>query len=368
MEDYGNYTLEDFVLDPEFRAWVQRPTAEAETFWQEWQLDHPEKRGLIREAASIVRNFPSGYAQGPSAAELQKMIDGIEAGINALDVARRDHKKGLIVAMKVDDKLRVPVKRHVGIRLHAWGIAASVLLIAGVAFYWVSRTMPETATSGVKPMGLLSEQNPNGKRSVVVLKDGSRVTLNADSKVSYPTTFAANKREVYLEGEAFFEVAKDAARPFEVITGGIKTVAVGTSFNVRSYPEDAHIKVSLATGKVKIEHSKTQEVLETLIPGEQITYGKTSGSVSKNEVRPDDISAWKSGILRFDHAHADEVFKALERWYGVRFDIQNTSTQLLDVNGSFENEAIEDVLESLHYSMKFNFKKEEDFVTIKYDR
>ncbi len=145
------------------------------------------------------------------------------------------------------------------------------------------------------------------------LSDGTVVYLNSETTLRYPAVFAGNERKVYLEGEAYFEVAKDPEHPFKVIVGQLEVEVLGTHFNVNAYPGQSGIATTLAEGKVRVA-DKGQEVV--LNPGEQAWATKNSLQVREVEVQ--EFTSWKDGLFRFRQMPLEEIMTQVYRWYGVK--------------------------------------------------
>lgn len=155
--------------------------------------------------------------------------------------------------------------------------------------------------------------NPRGSQVVTLtLSDGTKVWLNAESSVRYPAVFVGNDRSVEMTGEAYFEVAKDAMRPFRVKKGNATIEVLGTSFNVHAYEEEA-MKVTLLAGKVRVAAAGRGLVLA---PGQQAVVAEGIGM--GKDVDTAAVMAWKNGLFSFRHADLPMVMKELARWYDVQ--------------------------------------------------
>ncbi len=154
---------------------------------------------------------------------------------------------------------------------------------------------------------------PRGGQYQVVLPDGTRVWLNAASSLRYPTSFTGNERKVYLEGEAYFEVAKNAAKPFHVEAKGVDVEVLGTHFNINAYNDEIYSKTTLLEGSVKVKKGNIQKLL---VPGQQAV---SSGSelLKVIAVDPEEILAWKNGYFDFKQSNLPEIMRQLSRWYDV---------------------------------------------------
>lgn len=244
-------------------------------------------------------------------------------------------------------------------------IAASIIFILLVGFAanrFLIEDEDKLATANKIP--LIEKYTSNGQKSTIYLEDGSKVELNSDSKITFPQTFNSEIRLVTLEGEAFFQVKSDMARPFLVKTGDVITKAVGTSFNINSYHDD-HI-ISLVTGKVVVQkENDNQQQEHWLKPGEQIAYQQEE--YQKSTFDKDRVTAWKDGILYFDQARFNEIVNRLERWYGVEIEVVNKSTNTKHYSGKFNNESLENVLQGIGFINDFNFEINGKQVKIKFN-
>ncbi|WP_342328465.1 FecR domain-containing protein [Pedobacter sp. FW305-3-2-15-E-R2A2] len=159
---------------------------------------------------------------------------------------------------------------------------------------------------------------PFGKQTKVVLSDGTQIWINAGSKLTYPSQFGAAKREVSLEGEAFFDVVHQAQRPFVVHTGRLSINVLGTEFNVNTF--GASFQTALVRGKVRLEAGTKSMVL---LPGELGTYHDQSAGLSKKESNLREYTAWKDKELYFDNGRLGDIASRLEREYDLSFSFES---------------------------------------------
>jgi ferric-dicitrate binding protein FerR (iron transport regulator) len=156
---------------------------------------------------------------------------------------------------------------------------------------------------------------PRGGQYQLLLPDGSKVWLNAASSVRFPTSFSGKERHVELTGEAYFEIAKDASRPFRVdAPGGMQVEVLGTHFNIMSYTDENAINTTLLEGSVKVREGSVSSLLR---PGEQASLNKASDGISVSNADVDETIAWKNGLFRFEGATIEAVMKQIARWYDV---------------------------------------------------
>ncbi|MGQ7871012.1 FecR family protein [Sunxiuqinia sp. sy24] len=155
---------------------------------------------------------------------------------------------------------------------------------------------------------------PKGQINQVFLADGSRIWINSESTIEVPSVFTGDERVVTLSGEAFFEVAEDADHPFKVKVEGQTIEVLGTSFNVRAYPDAAVVQTTLKTGKIELQ---TQKETLTLSPGYQTELNKLTGELALKKVNSSNFDSWKEGRYEFIDADLVDVFQVVERWYDV---------------------------------------------------
>jgi len=155
-------------------------------------------------------------------------------------------------------------------------------------------------------------RTPRGGQYQIVLADGTKVWLNASSSLIFPSHFSGDKRGVKLEGEAYFEVAHDAAKPFLVQTAESEVEVLGTSFNVMAYPEEQKNEITLLTGSVNVKKGKEAR---RLIPGQQAEIQRKETGIRVGVVDIEPIIAWKNGVFLFDQSELPQVMRQIGRWY-----------------------------------------------------
>ncbi|ERJ59030.1 FecR family protein [Sphingobacterium paucimobilis] len=189
----------------------------------------------------------------------------------------------------------------------------------------------DRATDGTQWVDIIV---PKGSSYQLVLNDGTKVFLNAESKLHYPLRFASTHRDVDLSGEALFEVAKNPNAPFSVNSNGMRTRVLGTTFNVSSYPEDRVQHITLVEGKVEVAKSDKAYILS---PGEQFL---TEGSKSRvQDVDTELYTSWTRGTVRFQGMKLEDMVLKIQRWYDVDFAFQDPSTKSLRFTGAFDRTA-----------------------------
>ncbi|HHV85579.1 MAG TPA: DUF4974 domain-containing protein [Petrimonas sp.] len=203
---------------------------------------------------------------------------------------------------------------------------------------------------------------PRGKTFEISLDDGTRVTLNSMSELSFPVEFDSHERIVELSGEAFFDVAKDGGRKFKVRTNGSEVTVLGTQFNVSAYADNNSETVSLVDGSVETSNGRQTIVL---IPGQQAIIRQGAESVDVAKFNPDEVLGWRSGFFIFEDKPLEMVLEALERWYDLTFEITDEQLREISVFVKLQRDkAPEDILEALEAMNKVRFVKKEKNVKV----
>ena len=260
-------------------------------------------------------------------------------------------------------------------------IAASFLTVVCLSAWFL---LAKNKKSGPNPAKLRELVANKGTRSKVVLPDNSIVFLNADTKLNYPPQFNDNIREVYLDGEAFFEVTKDPNKPFIVHTSGMEVKVVGTSFNVKAYSDDKLIETSLLTGSIEVSVKNRPNEKIILSPNEKLIIKNHNAGVSANtekeigvkpeiainKLKPDAKDSafvetqWVEDKLVFRDKTFEEVATMMERWYNITIQINNDELKTTLLNGTFKDETIEEALDALKFIKSFQYHKSDDIIKI----
>lgn len=221
---------------------------------------------------------------------------------------------------------------------------------------------------GQKQINQLSEayneiQVPYGEKSTITLYDGTKVWLNSGTSLKYPVAFSSNQRNVFIEGEAYFEVAKDKKKPFVVHSGVMDVLVLGTKFNVYSYPEDDLLCTTLEEGSVNVSLPGTDKKF-TLKPGEQFEYSKSKKSPQLFKVDTRLFTTWKENILRFENAPLFEILKKMERWYNVKFIIDEKINTSERYTTTIKTESLSEILKVLSLTSEMKYQINENIVKI----
>ena len=322
----------ELLQHPGFKEWVIHPTEEHNLYWQKWMEKHPEQQETVSKAREFILRMRF-KDQALSASAKEALLDNIIA----------DPKNKLVAYPK-------------SVYPWQWLKVAAVLALIFTFSYFAYR-IPYAHTSPT-PLAAknITKANPSGRKSQIILPDGTKVHLNAESKLIYPEEFSDSARVVQLVGEAFFEVAEDTRRPFSVKAKNVTTTALGTRFNVNGYPETGQVHIALVSGKLRIEKDTLHSQSYLLHPGEKIMFGQKAGY---GKITPfDDLHeiGWKDGILIFEDASFSEFISKLERWYGVKFLVQGTPHQTWQIEGKFDNESLEEILKGVSFTHNIQYE------------
>ena len=162
---------------------------------------------------------------------------------------------------------------------------------------------------------------PRGGEYQLTLADGSRVWLNSGTRLRYPVNFIGEKREVYLDGEAYFEVTH-SGQPFEVHGGGQSVRVLGTSFNVMAYQDEPKVQTTLVTGSVRVILDEQSGKTVLLTPGHQAELDKNNGNITMRAVNVENYTGWKDKLFIFDEEDMETIMRKLARWYDVDIIIE----------------------------------------------
>lgn len=250
-----------------------------------------------------------------------------------------------------------------------WFTTSVFRIAASVAFFIISAAALIAVFKNQMPLrmtmnGMHEEvRTSTGQIILKVLPDGTKVWLNAQSTLVYPSSFGET-REVSLKGEAYFDVVEDRVHPFIVHTDDIDIRVLGTAFNIKSYPGDPEIATTLIRGKVVIDDLSDSTTPIELKPNQQALFSHASKDIKLIKVDAGRFSSWTDGSLVFEDTQVYDVFKTLERWYGVTINVQEESNLACRLTARIDKESIAETLEMLKTITGIRYTIEGDEVTI----
>jgi len=201
---------------------------------------------------------------------------------------------------------------------------------------------------------------PYGKTSQVTLSDGTKVYLNAGSRLVYPEIFSGSTREVLLTGEAFFDVTPDNKKPFIVQTSHLKVKVLGTRFNLSAYASDNYIEAVLAEGKISLARNDAgffDKPVE-LAPGQLASFSRATSEMLLRKVDVDNYTLWTEGVFKFESVHLSRILKRLERYYDIRFHFKDAFLGTVQISGKLElKEELNETIERIGRAARVNIVK-----------
>lgn len=247
-----------------------------------------------------------------------------------------------------------------------WQVArvAAIFLVAGLAGVFAYQNWHQPAPQSVEP-ALREISTRDGQRVNLTLGDGTRVLLNADSHLALPSKFASSKREVFLEGEAFFEVAPNAQKPFVIHSRGSVIRVLGTAFAVRAYPEESHIQVVVKEGRVSLASESPDDSSKSILTANEL--GRFSVETRQIQARRvEDLQlylGWRDGYLKFRNAPMPQVARELERRYGITVRFQDDRIKDQKLTAFLKSRSIRNVLDVITTSLDIAYELRENQVT-----
>ena len=233
--------------------------------------------------------------------------------------------------------------------------AAIILIMLSVGYYLRDAILTATPESPKEQaITMINKSATAGAKLETILPDGSLVKLNSESSLQYSSNFNDSIREVYLDGEAYFEVTHNPQKPFSVISKDVKTTVLGTSFVISAYQDVASVKVALASGKVETRslHTENQSI-NFLAPGEYIDYHQDK--IKKGLFEQKEVFGWKDGLLFFKNNNYSQAIAKLERWFGVEIILEGRRPKW-KLNGEYQNANLESILAAISYSQDIEYE------------
>jgi len=320
MNQYQEYSLEDFVLDARFQHWVRYKHDAEITFWQTYLQNNPGQSQEIARAQSLLESVYNHYESHIDDSE-------IDFEIQALLTKVRTAKENTLSA-----EFEIPavsLTQHIFTRNFIFRAAASIILLLSLAWLYQRNQLNKSDYERLTVEKYLHEEKNDSKNNkVITLSDGSKIILAPYSKISFPDKFLLEKREVYLSGEATFEVSKDPKRPFLVYANQLVTKVLGTSFTINARNAASKTTVEVKEGKVSVfrqtdfSEIKDHNALKTkgmvLTANQKVVYEKETANMLKTiSDRPEIVPGEESNTFNFTNAPASSVLGELEEAYQV---------------------------------------------------
>ncbi len=353
--------LTDLLADESFINYCKRTSLEDVAFWENYIKENPDRRVLMENAKERFIELFNALGE----ADMEEQVNRLKSRLDLLELP----EPAPVVQMEGFDKKKTSKIISMLLKL----TAAAVLLVA--VFFGINHYINGT-NKNIKTFVAAY-----GERKNIQLPDGSDVTLNAGSKIKIYESFGVFTRDVYLEGEAFFDVKHNGKLSFVVHTPAMDVKALGTAFNVKAYLNEKITETSLLRGLIEVTLKESNNRTMLLYPNQKIKWEhpltKTTGNSSavdgsESVNLPDSLVkklqvtdygnikevAWKENKLIFDDELFGDIALLLERWYGAQIEFEDDSLRNYRFTGNFEKEDINTVLDFLKESRKFNYKIE----------
>ena len=346
-KNYEKYTLEELITDEDFIRWVKYPTEESEQFFQALIENTPSQAKLIHTARLAVQQLAIASKHDAPVSEIPVIWTDIEDRLTQAQAPRA----GLQISWKY------------------WAAAASIILLIMVGFWfnknaWVKPTSIYTQLTKSSSKPIKEVINTSTGIMPVSMPDGSEVKLQPNSRLSYNESFTGDLREVYLSGEAFFDVKKNAKIPFVVYANGLVTKVLGTSFSIKAFEQDKQVSVNVKTGKVSVYAQQSNQTSDpetkgvVLTPNQQVIYSKENEQLTRTLVAKPTILLNTQELQRFSFKNApvEEIFFALEKAYGVEIIYDKEVMANCRLTTSLTNETLFEKLDIICAALDATYK------------
>ncbi len=347
--------IADLLADESFINYCRRSSQEDVVFWENYIRENPDRRLLVEYATEKYLQLFNALAS----ADMEEQVTRLQ---NRLDLT----EPAPIVQMDGFDRKKSNNRLSLLFKLTAAAVVLAAVLFT-VKYYNNGRKSSKIFLAAY------------GERKNIQLPDGSEVTLNSGSKIEINESFGVSTRDVYLEGEAFFDVKHNAKLPFIVHTPAMDVKALGTAFNVKAYLNEMITETSLIRGLVEVTLNEGDHRTMLLYPNQKIKWehpltkaGNTNASTAKSgdnlnvkdslvkQLQLTDYGdikevAWKENKLIFEDELFSNIATSLERWYGVKIEFKDDTLRNYRFTGTYEKEDLKTVLNLLKESMNFNY-------------
>ncbi|MFT3950121.1 MAG: DUF4974 domain-containing protein [Agriterribacter sp.] len=340
--DFHVLTAEELAMDDSFRNYCLKTNHADIRFWEQWLEQNPGKTSLANQAKEMVLLLSGHHNE-------QQLLQDKEQFLALMSAHLQKES--------VHAQYKAPVKKLNSFMFRAAAAVVFIITTALAVMLFNKKEISNNYSSFIT--------SNIGEKKTTTLPDGTRITVNAGSKVDIADDFNKDNREVTLNGEAFFEVKHDSLRPFIIHTRQMDIKVLGTIFNVKAYPEDKEAETSLLQGAVEVIMKKTQKRI-ILRPNQKIVLSKLADKKIDQEFTVTHLTydkvdssftevSWIDDRLAFNDQRFDELAKILKRWYNVDFSFKDEEVREFRFTATFENKTINQVLEALQLSRRFKY-------------
>lgn len=393
MNDYSEFSQNNFIEDEYFREWVNQPSEKTRIFWEAYIKEYPEKRKEI-ETAKLIIKYMVPAEQDLSEIEIDSLWTSIvdtttgrkrrvrrlwypvaAAGIliflaSIWWINSQNHENfnvvdysQLIPAKTVTNDIELILADETKVKISEKESEIKYDNNGRLVINSSKAILQETVKKNDESVLLNSILVPKGKRANIAFADGTKLWLNSGSSAIYPVEFTDKKREIYIKGEGFFEVEHNDSRPFIVKTDKMDIEVLGTSFNVCAYPDDEISRVILVKGKIVAKSINNPKVI--LLPNQMISYNSKSQKTDVAEVKVEDYISWKDGWLLCNSEELSSVVGKLERYYDQKIFFSDESARHYRLSGKLDlKDNFNQVLQVIATTAPVKIKVENDSIRI----
>jgi len=386
--------LSKYIENKNFILWVFEPDAQLEAWWIKFDTDHPEEKKNIQLARKVLMQFRTTNKELTEAEKIvlfSRVLKQIEerqhnGKIRQLVIGLMKYAAVALLFFSIgallfykqnqfnpqlySQKLAEPIPENSAKLIRANGEDILLKENKSILKYEPNGKLVvnnDTMSADLlKPVSATAMNQliiPYGKTSEVLLSDGTKVFLNAGSRLVYPEKFTGKAREVFLVGEAFFDVQHDQKHPFIVQLSDLRVKVLGTRFNVSAYPTDNVIETVLAAGKVRMEQNNAglfDKAIE-LAPNQLASFDRTTSETNLKIVDTDNYILWTKGLLQFESEDLNRILKRIERFYNIRFEFSDPLLGGLRISGKLElNEDKDEICERIARTASVKIVKKGD--------
>lgn len=397
MEKYKDYKAVDFLSDERFLRWLTSPTPEENDFWNGFMKNHPYKKAEVKEASVVFNLFHSREDQLSlnEQYDLWKRIQNESKSSKSTIFLKFIKYAAILVLVFFSGATTYYIYQNTE-KNYQFQLAETpaiseeeaMIILSDGSRVSLEKQMSEISYSQNGQQLIVNNDTinqklgsekelinkviiPYGKKTMILLSDGTRVWLNAGSQLVYPSIFSGKQRQVMLIGEAFFDVAANKEKPFIVRTADLNVRVLGTRFDLSAYPDDKIVQAILEEGKVSLSYSGkgilNKEYHIEMTPNQMVELNRMTGEARTQRVDVSKFVSWKEGMLEFEKVDLVRALKQVERYYNVRIILADPLIGSFKLSGKLDlKDEAEEVLNVIKLTVPIDWQKKSngDFIII----
>jgi transmembrane sensor len=382
--------LEKQIEDPRFIEWVFRTTPETDAYYIRYMEEHPDEKNellKLRKELSLLSFPPEVISAERNDLIFKTTLTSIlqsrkQKSVVKFPVSLLKYAAIAVLIFAVSTLVFISQNRNtIDLKLTEDLFLKNAnqnptLFLADGSRYPISgnevlldfsvQDKIQANGESIKIENTTSHDSPNvlvvpfGKKAKVKLSDGSRIWVNAGSRIIFPNRFSSQKRDIYLVGEAYFEVAHDQRKPFRVKTSTVTVQVLGTSFNVSSYPDDDFVSAVLKEGKIRMEENDASVFNSSveLSPNQIAVFKKDGKGIQVSKTNQEFYTLWKEGVLKFENAEINSLIIKVERYYNISLELKSPAIGKERITGKLDlNAGMPEVFEYISKMSRTQIKK-----------